>query len=122
MEDKRRSHRLDIQLSARISSTDPASTLTGEALVLNVNAKGMCFIVDQELSSGQLVKLEVDLTDEENLKVTAKVVWVKPSDSEREYAIGVQVVDSTSGDEAKFVRFYANKLIELTGEESLENG
>ncbi len=113
MDEKRRTHRLNIQLPARYRVAHPDMEFT-DAVILNINVKGVCLIIDEELKLGTEVEIQVDLPDQSPLILTAHVIWVKASENQNEYATGVQVLDTMSEDASKFVRFYAAKLLNMS--------
>ena len=119
MDDKRRSHRLNIQLPVRFQIDGLDHPLSDEVAVLNINAKGICFVVAEDVSAGQDLLLSVSLPDGQDLKIRTKVIWVKEMEKGKR-SVGVQVQDVDQGDEAKFVRFYANKLLEISKSESFQ--
>lgn len=107
----RRSHRIKIELPAsfKASKTQNHSSV---ASVLDISATGICITTRDALDLGQELSIQVRLPSDEKLTVKAKVVWVKENIvlNDREYCMGIKLLEPMNEDEAKFVRFYVSKL------------
>lgn len=114
--DKRRAHRLSIQLPARFKGSDEQINYS-DAFVMNINAKGLCFAVRQEFEVGQEIEFQIELSPDEKVVIQTKVIWVRETAMAGEYMTGVQIIDALQPDAAKFVRFYAKKLLSMTEQE-----
>lgn len=107
----RRSHRIKIELPASFKASKTQSH-SSVATVLDISATGICITTRDALDLGQELSIQVRLPTDEKLTVKAKVVWVRENVvlNDREYSMGIKLLEPMNEDEAKFVRFYVTKL------------
>ena len=113
MQEHRRTHRLDIQLSAQYRAEDSDREFA-DAVVMNINVKGMCLVAKEPFTVGQVLVLRIELPDQSPVTVEAKVIWCKDYPETQEHAVGLQLVDVLKDGAAQFVRFYAKQLLDLS--------
>lgn len=111
MQDKRRCHRLDIELPATVSFSDKQQQVE-VAITINVSATGIRILTKEKIEKQQKLIITVKLPEEGKVVVHAEVIWVKevPLYSRTEYQAGIKLDDSMPADEEKFVRYYAREL------------
>ena len=116
MQDKRRCHRLAIELSATFLLSDKPNQVDF-ATTMDMSATGIRLLTKEKVKKQQKLVITVKLPEEGPIVIHAEVVWVKevPVYSHTEYQVGIQIDDSMPADEAKFVRYYAHKLKEFFG-------
>ena len=114
MTDKRRTHRLRIQLPARFKLNNKLSF--SDAFTLNISAKGLCFNTREQPKIGEEFLLQVELPDKDKALINTIVIWVRETDMVGSYDIGVKISEEMQYDEAKFVRYYAQKLLDMDHE------
>ena len=114
MIEKRRYHRFSVQLPCSFKSPNSVSSIA-TATTLDISALGLCFTSKEELKMGQALPLEITLPDNERIMIYVEVVWVKESDvlTYSEYTTGVKILEPMRGDEPKFIKFYAAKLLTM---------
>ncbi len=114
MTEKRTTHRLDINLPAFFEIPEAQDHIT-IATTLNISATGLRLLTKKRLEVGQELPLQINLSHEQTITIHVRVVWVKESYSNttREYLMGIKIKDSMQADESKFVRFYAEKLMDF---------
>ncbi len=114
MNEKRSTHRLDIELPAVIEMEDAKKSLA-LATTINISGTGVCMLSKQRFNTGQELVLKINLPQEGQVAIHVKVVWVKEAMNfnTREYVAGIRITDAMKFDEAKFIKFYADKLIEF---------
>ena len=120
--ENRRSHRIKIELPASFKASKVQSH-SSVATILDISATGICITTRDPLVFGQELAIQVRLPTDEKLSVKAKVVWVKEHIilNDREYTIGIKLMEPMNEDEAKFVRFYVGKLFEAYKGKSRDN-
>jgi hypothetical protein len=113
MQDKRRSHRLDIKLPATVSFLEKRGQVEF-ATTINVSATGIRILMKEKIEKQQKLIVTLRLPAEGNIVVHAEVVWVKEVSlyGHTEYQAGIKLDDSMPADESKFVRYYARELRE----------
>ena len=68
------------------------------------------FTSDSKLKAGEEIQLVVVLDTTDEVIITVKVVWVKKSDNNKKYTIGVQIVEKEGPGFDRFMEFYNNPL------------
>jgi len=114
MSDKRRSHRLKIELPASFEIKSFAGNQISIATTLDISATGICLVSKEKLNIHDKMTVNVNLGKEGRVKVDAEVVWVKSAASyggSSEYHIGLKIREPLTDDATKFVRFYATELL-----------
>jgi hypothetical protein len=114
MDDRRRSYRLNLELPATFKLTESQRHLS-LATTLDVSALGMCITSKEKISRGEKIRLKVKLPNNETVELKTLVVWVKQEDVYKDglYTIGIKIMEPMSDDEAKFVKYYAGKFLDL---------
>ncbi|MFA5088749.1 MAG: PilZ domain-containing protein [Candidatus Omnitrophota bacterium] len=114
MSDKRRCHRLNVELPASFKISD-AQKHVSLATILDISALGICLTSKERLVAGQELQLQVILPVNERIVLQAKVIWVKEliAYDVREYKVGIQIIDRVGTDEAKFIKFFADQFLEF---------
>ena len=112
MEEKRRCHRLHIELPASFVVPGSENNIA-TATILDLSAIGICFSSKEKLKVGQELSMQTMIPSEQRVTVKVKVVWVKEVQVlvSNEYRVGVKIVEPMTADESKFVKFYAKKLL-----------
>ena len=113
MSDKRRCHRLHIELPAtfKISEKDEEISL---GTTLDVSALGLCLLTKEVLKVGQELALQLILPRGEKIRLQVKVVWVKETDFygiEDEFMAGIKILEPFRADEVKFIKFFVKELL-----------
>ena len=113
MQDKRRCKRYEVDLPATFRVREDQKHISF-ATSLNVSAKGLCVVTKEQLAKGQKVKMQVKLPTKETLSMNATAVWVRESMacSRKEYLVGLEIEDKVTADEARFVKFCADIMLE----------
>jgi len=109
--DKRRAHRLRIELPATFTIAEAKyPVLLGTTI--DISAVGICLKTRAKLDVGQELAIHLRLPDEEKILIHTEVVWVKELESfmDREYSIGIKIIDALKTDESKFVKYYVSQL------------
>jgi len=116
--DKRRCHRLKVELPASFKASDEHKNLS-IASTIDVSAIGICLISKEKLAVGQELPLHVTLPDDRRLTLNVKVIWVKEEivSDINEYKMGIKINDGMKADEKKFVKFVAKEMIGKLEEE-----
>ena len=111
MEDRRRVHRIDFELPLTFKVGDPQQNLS-IATTVNISAVGLCFVTKEELQKGQQLPIQIQLPNQGKVVISTKVVWVKEKGilRDKEYAIGVEIIEPMKKEEAKFIKFFAKEL------------
>ena len=116
MRERRQTKRVNIVLPAWLDLSGQEEGLAA-ASTININAQGICLVVDKKLDLGQVVPLEIVLPTREKITVTIKVIWVREVDKsnplEKEFRMGVKIVDEKNPVNAKFIEFYTTQLHNL---------
>lgn len=118
MDERRRTHRLQIRLLARFGPADSPEGFR-QTTTLNINVKGLCLLSTSPYPSGTPLLVQVQIPSGEEIVVHADVIWTKKAVMSEGYLIGVKINDTMKADEAKFVRFYAQQLLELSNKGEL---
>lgn len=115
MEEKRRTHRIQMRLVARFGPVDSPDGFT-ETTTLNINVKGLCLLSSTDYPPGTPLVVQVELPTAEEIVVHAQVIWTRKAVMSDGYLVGVKISDTMKADEAKFVRFYAQQLLDMSSE------
>lgn len=109
MLEKRAYRRFKVQLSAIYRTLGPLKDCF-HVTVMDVGAEGMCFLSDSLLDVGQEIELVVHLDVNERVSFRTQVAWLSREDN-KQYKIGIRIIDGSMNDEIKFIRFYWEKLM-----------
>jgi Tfp pilus assembly protein PilZ len=105
MVEKRQDKRSPIELAASYGIGDDLRPAR-EAKINNISSGGFCFTSDDKLRIGEKIQLAVDLDTAEDAIITVKVVWVKRSERDGKYTIGVQIDEKEGPGFGRFSEFY----------------
>ncbi|MFH1360233.1 MAG: PilZ domain-containing protein [Candidatus Omnitrophota bacterium] len=122
MQDRRRCHRLNIELPASYQAQGNQGSLT-VASTLDLSATGICLRSRDKLHQGQKLPVQVTLPAGEKILIHVEVIWVQEiyEASPTEFKIGLKIDEPLKADESKFVRFYASQLLEFFKENPQAN-
>jgi len=120
MQDKRRCHRLKIQLPACYRISDQNDDLAIGSTI-DISAIGICLLSKEKLEVGQELPIQVTLPEDDKIVIHVKVIWVKEaydsSSPESEYKMGLKILEPLKGGESKLVRYYAKQLLTFFADE-----
>ena len=110
--DKRRCHRLNIELPASLKLSGGKKDLT-IATVLDISGLGLRITTREKIVLGQEIPIQVSIGPNQSVTIKTKVAWVKEVDvmSSIEYAAGLKIIDTMDCDESQFLKFFSEKLI-----------
>lgn len=113
MDDKRRCHRLNLQLPVSFRKLDDQQHLSMGS-TLDVSALGMRMSSKEELRKGQVLDLYIGLSSVEKIKIHTRVIWVEEKDifGSKEYLVGLKIIDSMKFDEKKFIKYFSGKFLD----------
>ncbi len=119
MNDKRRCHRLKVELPVSFPSP-----LNQEEIVLaatmDISATGICLVTKEPLEIGQELAVQVELPTGKRPVIHVIVIRVEEMigmevmGGFKEYKIGFKITGPVAEDESVFVRYYAEKLKEVS--------
>ncbi len=111
MREKRRFHRMNIEIPVSFEMGDPKWLVF--ATTLDISATGLSLKVDSPVAVGQVLTLTVGLDDDKLVKVDAQVIWVKEKKDEQTtcYRVGLKIIDKMDQGEIDFVKFVAQKML-----------
>jgi len=114
VKERRRYPRIELKLEAKYKVLD-YEQIFQFTKTHNISAEGVCFESIELLKPGIFVQLEVDLKDDcPPVSMIAEVRWIgdiKP-DRDKKYINGVKIINMPAKDEARFLKYYCNKIIE----------
>ncbi|MDP8265921.1 MAG: PilZ domain-containing protein [Candidatus Aceula meridiana] len=112
--DKRRCHRLNLDLPASLSLSGGKEDLT-LVTVMDVSGLGLRITTKEKIVLGQEISLQVSISPDQSITVKTKVAWVKEMEimSSTEYAAGLKIIDTMDCDEAQFLKFFSEKFIQI---------
>jgi len=110
--DKRRCHRLNIDLPASLEISGKPENLT-LATVIDVSGLGLRITTREKIVLGQEIPIQISISPNQNITIKTKVTWVKEADvmSSIEYAAGLKIIDSMDCDESQFLKFFSQEFI-----------
>lgn len=112
MQEKRRVHRLNIDLPVTFKQSGGQQHISIGA-TLNVSAIGLCLRTKEELEIGDKLFVTVQLPGGRNLVIDGEVMWVRELDffKHKDYAVGFKIRDNMKMNEADFVKFFAKEFL-----------
>jgi CheY-like chemotaxis protein len=114
MSEKRTYPRFSVQLGAQYRTLrSPADPL--RVTVMDIAAEGMRFVSEELFDIGQILELHVNLGTEERITFKVEVMWLTRAENGG-YNIGVKIVDGARGDQARFIRYYCEKMLSLSAQ------
>jgi len=108
--EQRADKRFSIDLHATVKEVG-YSDMSKKVSVLNINQSGLCINSDKKIDQTRDVELVVQLDDNDEVKLKAKVVWTKMDSETRQFTAGVQILDTHKENVKKFRDFYNERLI-----------
>lgn len=108
--EQRAEKRFSIDLNATVKEVG-YSDMSKKVSVLNINQSGLCINSDKQIDQSRDVEILVDLDGAEQVKLKAKVVWVKMDPTTKKFTAGVQILDTHTASVKKFQTFYNERLI-----------
>ena len=111
MHDEKRAYlRFGVQLPAKYKINDfsPACGVT----VVDVGAEGMRFLSEELFDIGQVIELELCL-EQAVVSFKVAIMWLAKTD-QKQYNVGVKIVDARRNDEIKFIHFYCEKMMSFS--------
>ena len=109
MTDKRAYIRSPIELAASFGIGDDPRP-EREAKINNISSGGFCFTSEIQLKAGQVIDLAVELDTAEDVVISVKVVWVKKTESNKKFIIGVQIIEKEGPGFERFIEFYRKQF------------
>lgn len=112
MNDKRRSYRLSVELPLSFIAKENQRHIS-IGTTLDVSAIGICLTTKDSLAIDQELSVRTKLPNGESIKLRIKVIWVKDTTTfkQKEYKVGVKIVDTGNPDESKFIKYYASVFL-----------
>ncbi|MDP2921184.1 MAG: PilZ domain-containing protein [Candidatus Omnitrophota bacterium] len=114
LKERRKYPRFELNLDAKYKVIDYENVFRFTN-AKNISAEGLCFESDEFLKTGLYVQLEVDLKDSNPpVSMTAEIMWSGKAHpgSGRKYANGVKIINMPIGDEARFLKYYCDRIVE----------
>jgi len=118
MSEKRNYPRFDVQLGAQYRTLkSPSDPL--KIVVMDIGPEGMRFTSDELFDVGQVLELHIGLGSgpDEKTSFKVEVIWLTRG-GEGVYNVGVKIVDGARGDQARFIRYYCEKLLSLSSQQN----
>ncbi|MFA5388370.1 MAG: PilZ domain-containing protein [Candidatus Omnitrophota bacterium] len=112
--EKRRYPRIELSLDAKYKILDYEQVYQ-YGKTQNVSAEGVCFASGEPLKSGVYVQLEVDIKDGyPPVSMVAEIRWTGDvkAGRDKKYINGVKIVNMPAKDEARFLKYYCDKIVE----------
>ena len=118
MDEARKYPRFELKINAKYKAVDAGEVHA--ALTRNVCAEGLCFFSDEQFSPGTQVELELDLVDKAPpVKINGEIKWSQAAgEGDKDagkFMNGVRVLGVPKVDEARFVRYYCDRLLQKYG-------
>ena len=110
MNERRHSSRFNVDLSARYRIMD-APEVIYRTTVVNVGGEGVCFVAFHPMKYDTEIELQINLHGREKIAIKTKVAWVKSIKDNKEFLIGVKIIDANQKDEKKFIKFYCHQIL-----------
>jgi CheY-like chemotaxis protein len=114
MPEKRIYPRFSVQLSAQYRTLhSPVDPL--RVTVMDIGPEGMRFLSQDLFDVGQVLELHVTLDADEKITFKVEVMWLSRSE-EGGYCTGVKIVDGARADQARFIRYYCEKMLSMSAQ------
>jgi hypothetical protein len=114
LKERRKYPRIELNLDAKYKVLDYEQVFQFTK-TQNISAEGVCFESADLLKCGVFVQLEVDLKDAcAPVSMVAEIRWVgdiKPN-KDKKYINGVKIMNMPAKDEARFLKYYCDKIVE----------
>ncbi len=114
MPEKRTYPRFSVQLGAQYRALhSPSDPL--RVTLMDIGPEGMRFMSEELFDIGQVLELHVAIDHNEKISFKVEVMWLTRAE-EVGYNIGVKIVDGDRNDQARFTRYYCEKLLSVSSQ------
>ena len=79
--------------------------------ILNISADGIGFLSPKKLPKGTLLKIDMELPERETVSLKVEVMWSDQTSSDGNFKVGVFILDSSTRNEEKFIKFYCLQML-----------
>lgn len=110
--EKRRCQRLKIKMPAMIKAIDQDRGLS-IATTVDLSGLGFRLITQEEFHLGQEILVQICI-EHQNVNLRAKVMWIEKGKDDKGSTIGVKILETPVHDEAKFIKYFAEQLLEIS--------
>src|SRR3990167_3017217 len=110
MGERRHSSRFKVHLPARYRIVD-APEAVYRTTVVNIGAEGVCFLAHQTISYDTEIELQMTLPNREKIGIKTKVAWTRTLNDDKEFLVGVKMIDAHQEDEKRFIEFYCQQIL-----------
>ena len=107
--DKRSHQRFLVNLPARCKIAGPAHP-TFFSTILDISPSGICFESGVKVDTGTEIVFQAELGERGRVTIKTKVVWVKASETPKQWKAGVTILNASDEDEKRFVQYYCDKV------------
>ncbi len=95
--ERRKDERIPVQNQAkfRIIGDIPAEAISYDyksAIAKNISKGGICLVLSQKISEGNIIRVEVPIGETKIIKAFCEVVWCKEQDSNGYYEVGLSFI------------------------------
>lgn len=107
MNDKRRSHRLPVELAASFKVFEEQSHIS-LGVVNEISALGFSFTTKEFISPGEEIVMTVRFPEGQRLALPIKIVWSRQESfvDTPEYLVGVKLLEPLTPETAQYIRLY----------------
>ena len=112
-ENSRLETRLNLQETVFIEIIASDSNSAGNVIMcssLDLSANGLQVIVDEEISMGTILRICIDLRDEEPIFLVAEVKWQRPDEDSGGFRVGFLLFESDDTDIQRWKELVAGLL------------
>ncbi len=112
--ERRRYPRIEVRLDAKYKVLDYEQVFQFTN-THNISTEGICFASEELLKPGVYVQLEVDIMDDNPpVSMVAEIRWSgdRKAGPDKRYLNGVKIVSMPLNDEARFLRYYCDRIVE----------
>ncbi|MCF7916597.1 MAG: PilZ domain-containing protein [Candidatus Omnitrophica bacterium] len=82
-----------------------------KAILKNLSAEGISFLVEEKLNKGDLLKIELCFGTSKSLHLEGRVAWGHPDKETKDtYLIGAKLFTLDKSDETKFLRYISDRM------------
>lgn len=79
----------------------------------NISAEGLCFESNEPLKIGVYIEMETDLKDDKPpVSMVGEIRWSAMVSKDRKYYNGVKIISILAADEARFLKYYCDRMVE----------
>ena len=91
------------------------------AQVVDIGPEGIGLVLERQLEMGTNIHISISLENDEEITISATVVWVKEAKEQGCFRVGARVIDARQEDLEKFIRFYCLRLFPLPDNKGKKN-